>query len=235
MSETTAMLFALTSPHPSLSIEDFNSWYDTRHAPSRAACPGVHNVSRFEARDELKTSAGWTPTPWNWLAMYELESEDALKTDAYQQARKDDGDDESKMFDFLSRRVYQLLSDRKRDGYSDVVSSGETRFLVVESAEPNQTSGLTQNVEKYLSNEAQGSNEFSKVPGWLRTSCWQLTDARDPRNWDQGEEGVAKFLSLHELENTDSASSILGLEDKTNDTFGLRTSERKLLTLWRQF
>lgn len=53
MPNITAMLFALTSPHPSLNLEDFNAWYDTRYALFCAASPSLHAISRFQAVSEV--------------------------------------------------------------------------------------------------------------------------------------------------------------------------------------
>ncbi|KAK3713669.1 hypothetical protein LTR37_008363 [Vermiconidia calcicola] len=234
MPHTTAMLFALTSPHQSLSLNDFNTWYDNRHAPSRAACPGVHSVCRFRAEDDTSAekaealrkggSLSARIEPWSWLAMYELENEDALKTDQYKKAREEDGDDESKMFDFLSRRVYKVLSDKRRDDYTQFATSGKTRYMTVVSLQPDASSELS-------------TEEFHDC------SRWELTDARDPRNWDVEQTGIARFLALHEWEEADVVFGSRELKEAVSTewrqtTIGRidpSTEERRLLKLWKQF
>lgn len=252
MAQTTAMLFALTSPHPSVSLEDFNKWYDSRHAPSRAACPGVHSVSRFRAEDDtspekaeaLRKGGSLSPKiePWTWMAMYELENESALQTDAYKKAREEDGDDESKWFDFLSRRVYKILSVKKRDDYADFASSGKTRYMTVVSIEPSESSGLSiQEFNDWY--EQEHVPMLSKCPGWLRSSRWELSDARDPRMWDIPQKGIARFLALHEWEDADAVFSSAELKESVStpwrkSTIGrinAETEERRLLKLWKQF
>lgn len=117
---------------------------------------------------------------WQWLAMYELESEDVLQKPEYKQAKEDNGDDESKMFDFLSRRVYKLLSsDKRRDNYEEyaATAAGNTRYIGMNSLEP---SGLSEQ-EFHGRLESEHIPLMSKVPGWLRSSRWELIDARDPR------------------------------------------------------
>ena len=251
MSNDTALLFALSSPHHSLSLEEFTTWYDTKHAPSRAACPGVHSVSRFRAEtDSSKQHAeafrkdGTSPTPWSWLAMYELESEEALATEAYKKAREADGDDESRMFDFLSRRIYRLFSDKKRVDYSTFIaaSGGRTRDLTMVSLEPDPGSDLS--VEEYHKwYEEEHVPMLAKCPGWLRTSRWELVDARDPRKWDVEQTGFAKFLTLHEWVDADVLYASPEVKDATTTPWrdkiiprcDAKTEERRLWRLWRQF
>ena len=257
MPESTALLFALTSSHPSLSLEDFNNWYDTRHAPSRAACPGVHSVCRFEAVDRvseekeraIQNSNGamtaHKESHWHWVAMYELESEGALQTEAYKKAREDDGDDESKMFDFLSRRVYKVLSDRRREDYTEHISTHtgkNSRFIAMVSLEPDADSDITE--EEFIDwYEKEHIDLLSKCPGWLRSSRWELLDARDPRNWEQTQSGIAKFLALHEVEDADAVYASAELQEavatpwreKIMEHRNKKTEEQRLLTLWKQF
>jgi len=67
--------FLLVLMQPPDDIEDeFNAWYDTEHVPERLAVPGVLTAIRFSC-----VSAA---TP-KYLAMYDLESETVLESDAY--------------------------------------------------------------------------------------------------------------------------------------------------------
>lgn len=251
MSNSTAMLFALTSPHSGLSEEEFNSWYDTRHAPSRASCPGVLGVSRFHAEnDPSKQHAesfrkGESSFPWTWLAMYELESEEALKTEQYVKAREDDGDDESMMFDFLSRRVYKKFSDKRRDDYDTfaTASASRSRDLTMVSLEPDGTSDLS--VEEFNRwYEEEHVPALARCPGWLRSSRWELLDARDPRDTDgEQQKGFAQFLTLHEWEDADVLYASQEVKEALSTPWRERviprcdakTEERRLFRLWKQF
>jgi antibiotic biosynthesis monooxygenase (ABM) superfamily enzyme len=58
--------------------QEFNHWYNTVHVPEIIAVPGFIRGRRFQrvSGDEIK-----------YMALYELESLDALKSDAYKQAR----------------------------------------------------------------------------------------------------------------------------------------------------
>ena len=253
MPNTKAMLFALTARHPSISVQDFDQWYDTRHAPSRAACPGVHSVSRFEAvndvsaqkEEALKASDGAMSAhvskegEWQWVAIYELDSEDALKTDEYKKAREADGDDETKMFDFLSRRVYSLISDQRCKDYEQKVTTG-MRYIAMNSFQPEDTS--EQDFHDWY--EQEHIPMLSKVPGWLRSSRWQLTDARDPRRWEEVQtSNVAKYLALHEVEDADAVYASEQLQAAVSTPWRNEViagcdkvkEEGRLLKLWKQF
>lgn len=251
-----AMLFALSSPQASLSLEEFNLWYDNRHAPSRAACPGVHHVSRFRSENDTSKdhaaafrkggSSSANSLPWTWLAMYELDSEQALQTDNYKKAREEDGDDESRMFDFLSRRVYRVISDKKRDDYGafTAASEGRTRDLTMVSLEPDPSSDLSvDELNRWYEDEHVPL--LAKCPGWLRSSRWELVDARDPRESgsDAVQTGFARFLTLHEWEAADVVYASPEVKDAITTPWrdrviprcDAKTEERRLLRLWKQF
>lgn len=56
---------------------DFNQWYDEVHLPEVLACPGFASAARFECTNGQP----------RYLAIYELESEDALTTPELQRVR----------------------------------------------------------------------------------------------------------------------------------------------------
>jgi hypothetical protein len=58
--------------------EEFNRWYEERHLPDILACPGFVSCTRFECVGEREP---------RYLAIYELESEDALTTPEMQRVR----------------------------------------------------------------------------------------------------------------------------------------------------
>lgn len=67
-----ALLMAMMEPKPEMEGE-FNDWYDTEHTPHRAALPGFLSARRLICLD------GWP----KYLAVYDLDSLDALKTPSY--------------------------------------------------------------------------------------------------------------------------------------------------------
>jgi hypothetical protein len=67
--------FLLVLMQPPENIEEeFNAWYDTEHVPERLSVPGVLTAIRFAS-----VSAA---TP-KYLAIYDLETESVLDSDAY--------------------------------------------------------------------------------------------------------------------------------------------------------
>jgi hypothetical protein len=67
--------FLLVLMQPPANIEEeFNAWYDSEHVPERSAVPGVLTAIRFSSI---------TAAAPKYLAMYDLESESVLESDAY--------------------------------------------------------------------------------------------------------------------------------------------------------
>jgi hypothetical protein len=69
------LLMAIMEPDP-LHDEEFNAWYDLEHIPQILSIPGVVKATRWVC------VAGWP----RYLAAYDLEHIDVLKSDAYRQA-----------------------------------------------------------------------------------------------------------------------------------------------------
>ena len=59
------------------SEDDFNRWYNETHLPEVLACPGFRSAARYEC----------TQGEPHFLAVYELDDEDALQTPELQQVR----------------------------------------------------------------------------------------------------------------------------------------------------
>lgn len=66
-------LLVVTMDVPPEHEAELNRWYDEEHLPERASLPGFLSARRFVAREG----------PSKYLAVYELESADALESDAY--------------------------------------------------------------------------------------------------------------------------------------------------------
>jgi hypothetical protein len=67
--------FLLVLMQPPVNIEEeFNAWYDSEHVPERSAVPGVLTAIRFSS---ISAAAP------KYLAMYDLEAESVLESDAY--------------------------------------------------------------------------------------------------------------------------------------------------------
>ena len=60
---------------------EFNDWYNRHHVPERVSVPGILNGRRYELSDGDEAP--------KYLAIYELENEAVLHSDAYLQNVKD--------------------------------------------------------------------------------------------------------------------------------------------------
>jgi hypothetical protein len=80
---------------------EFNRWYNEKHLPEVLACPGFVSAARYEC----------TQGEPRYIAVYELESEDALRTPEMQSVRGW-GD----MFPFVRNfheRIYTLVHEQR--------------------------------------------------------------------------------------------------------------------------
>lgn len=67
--------FLLVLMQPPANIEEeFNAWYDTEHVPERLSVPGVLTAIRFSSV---------TAAPPAYLAVYDLQNEQVLDSEAY--------------------------------------------------------------------------------------------------------------------------------------------------------
>jgi hypothetical protein len=57
--------------------EEFNTWYDNVHGPAVIGVPGIVNCQRFELSDAQFSLS--KPSPWKYLALYEIETDDLAK------------------------------------------------------------------------------------------------------------------------------------------------------------
>ncbi len=67
---SNTILFSEMTPPPGKEGE-FNTWYDTHHIPIRMAVPGFHGAQRYVREGS------------NYLAVYDMESEETLASAAY--------------------------------------------------------------------------------------------------------------------------------------------------------
>lgn len=66
-------LLMVTMEPPASHEDEFNDWYDNEHFPQRRGLPGFTSGSRWVCLD------GWP----RWLALYDLESIEAMRSEAY--------------------------------------------------------------------------------------------------------------------------------------------------------
>ena len=91
-------------PPTILLVDDedgFNAWYDEEHVPLRLAVPGFLNARRYKAAE-----ANWP----RYLALYDLESVDVLKTSQYARLAQERSDVAECDLPGVSKRGHAAIS-----------------------------------------------------------------------------------------------------------------------------
>lgn len=112
-----AILMVSMEPPASLE-EEFNDWYDTEHFPQRRALAGFESAARWVCIE------GWP----RWLALYELESIDALQGAAYREVSGAQSTPWSRRI--LPRTVGRTRVIAQQLGETQLPLSAATRLLV---------------------------------------------------------------------------------------------------------
>ncbi|KAH8812826.1 hypothetical protein F5884DRAFT_786498 [Xylogone sp. PMI_703] len=190
------MLFVLTSAKGStVDEEKFNIWYDTDHVPLRRSCPGVLDAARYQATD------GKLP---EWLASYELESVDVLESEPYKAQWAGMPDWERRMLTdltVLDRRVYRLLSRKTSVDYDSRAKEGHVFQYV--GLEPSAQLDSPE-LDRWYAEEHVPL--LSSVPGWLRSTRWELVDAKGAAGSrpNDNADKIPRFMAIHEWESAES-------------------------------
>lgn len=97
---TAALLYVITSPDSSISEQRYQDWYDAEHLPARLTVPGVSSALRYKAQRDKK-----------WLAFYDLESTEVLKSKEYIALKEKASETERELMDKVNmdRRIYKLI------------------------------------------------------------------------------------------------------------------------------
>ncbi len=77
--------------------KEFNDWYTNQHIPDVVSVPGIVAAQRYKLAD-VQAGAG-APSPWKYLAIYEIETDDLKATFDALQSRV--GSDQMVMTDSL--------------------------------------------------------------------------------------------------------------------------------------
>lgn len=190
------MLFVLTSTTGSkVDEEKFNTWYDTDHAPLRRSCPGVLNAARYKAGDNKLPE---------WLATYELETVEVLESEPYKAQWAKAPDWERQMLGdlaILDRRVYSFISRKTAQDYATRAREGHVfQFVGLEPSAHLDKAEL----DRWYAEEHVPL--LSSVPGWLRSTRWELVDAKGAAgsrpNANEGR--IPRLMAIHEWESPES-------------------------------
>lgn len=167
---TAAILFSQMEP-PAPLTEEFHAWYETDHIPARMALPGFQGARRFRALDGAPA----------YLAVYELDNLDALKTEEYLQLKAAPS--------ALTGRMLGLVSGFTRftcEQTADIGSPARGGYLsVVAFAVPGE---FTAAFDDWY--ESEHVPMLLEAGDWLRVRRYRVLD---------GTGGPWTHLALHEL------------------------------------
>lgn len=183
MTGPAGLLYVLSEPG-AVPEAEFHDWYDTEHAPARLTVPGVRAGHRYRAADRR--------TP-GWLACYDLDSTDILRTPAYARLRRRNPR-ERRLIDRLSvldRRVYELLDEHGGgDGEfaADQPARDQPAVLLSVAMSTADEASMQALHDWYV---AEHIPMLHAVPGWRGTRRYRRVEGSGPY-----------LLVLHDLDST---------------------------------
>jgi hypothetical protein len=190
----------------------FNTWYDEEHVPLRLAVPGFLNARRYKAAEDDGP---------RYLALYDLESVDVLKTNQYQglaQERSQRETDMLRRIPMMDRRVARLVLDGP-----EWTKDAPYQLIVCMSPPPG---GEDDFVDWYRQEHIR---MLLAVPGWRRVRLFQQVEGDGPA-----------FMAVHELETPDvfeqpNYAKSIGTPWRQRIRSSVSRYERNLFKLWRSF
>jgi hypothetical protein len=125
--------FLLVLMQPPENIEEeFNAWYDTEHVPERLAVPGVLTAIRFSSVSAAAPK---------YLAMYDLESEAVLESDAYKRVAGENSSPWTKRVTGKTK-VYRSIGNQIYPGNAVTSRSARATVLRFRGLEASASEGL---------------------------------------------------------------------------------------------
>ena len=165
-----ALLFSQMEP-PAPRLQEFHDWYETDHIPARMVLPGFRGARRYRALEG---------TP-EFLAVYEMDSLDAVATDGYRAVKQDPSE--------LTRDMLGCVEGFTRYTLQEVQDAGETTtgayLSVVAFAVPEEDEAQ---FDRWYGQEHVGL--LLQAQDWLRVRRSRVVD---------GDGGPWTHFALHEL------------------------------------
>jgi hypothetical protein len=173
------LLVAFMNP-PADDEAGFNAWYDEEHVPLRLEVPGFLSARRYRVPEGSPYAAEDGP---KYLALYDLESVDVLRTRAYLRLAEERSERERDMLariPMMDRRVGELVLD------GESWTADPPYQLVVCMTPP--PGGEDDFVDWYRQEHIR---MLLAVPGWRRVRLFRQVEGTGPA-----------FMAVHELETT---------------------------------
>lgn len=213
MQTPQALLLVLSrAPLNTRDRTEFEKWYELDHAPARLRVDGINTARVYRERS----------TASNFLAYYDLESVETLRSPSYSALRAKRSEHERQVMATipqLVRRVYRKVGPDAGGDTSDIC--GKILLGVWWSPAPGTESDFhAWYAEEHLP-------LLMEVPGWLRV-----------RRYEQFEGSGPRFLALHDIADA-SAFATKEYERATNTPWRdrvvaqRREFERHDYDLWR--
>jgi len=165
------LLAAFMNP-PADDEAAFNAWYDEEHVPNRLAVDGFLNGRRYKAAE--------ADGP-RYLALYDLESLDVLRGEAYQRLNKERSQREKEMLariPMIDRRVLQLVI----DGLAWTDAPPYQLIVCMTPPSGSELDFVSWYREEHI-------RMLLDVPGWRRVRLFEQIEGQGPA-----------FMAVHELE-----------------------------------
>lgn len=181
------MLYVVSSPGPKVPLDEFNKWYDEDHIPLRRSVTGVLNAARYVAVDNKEPE---------WIATYELEDVAVLESPAYLDQWKTQTDYDKDILGrcaIIDRRVYKCTFDKRSPDYDQ----HDQKLYQPVALAPGPKLEESDFHGWYLDEHIP---MLSAVPGWLRSSRWELCSDSVRPNGVRNADGspVSPYLAIHE-------------------------------------
>lgn len=203
MAPVPGLLYVTMQPHAELPDSVFHDWYNNEHGPTRLRLPFVTNGFRYRAADLDGENAGSKEKP-EWVALYDIPDMNALNSEAYLALRgpplKSEREAATMKKIHVDRRVYDLVSDKKKEGYKDledVDAEGKVGGVLV-SVTAILKPGADEEEYKRWSEE-EHAPLLSKVPGWRRSRRFKYSSVVKPLG-PADEIKHIEYMALHEYD-----------------------------------
>ncbi|OJD30164.1 alpha beta hydrolase [Diplodia corticola] len=209
MAPVPGLLYVTMQPHPELPDSVFHDWYNNEHGPTRLRLPFVANGYRYRAADldgdaaDADGRKGSKEKP-EWVALYDIPDMNALNSEAYLSLRgpplKSEREATTMKKIHVDRRVYDLMSDKKKEGYKeldDVDAEGKVGGVLVSVTAILKPGADEAEYKRWA--EDEHVSLLSKVPGWRRSRRFKYSAVVKPLG-PADEVKHTEYIALHEYD-----------------------------------
>jgi len=199
MKQNAIIIVKLDSPTSRES--EWNSWYNTTHAPARLAVPGFNGVRRFMQLGNTMPQCT-SPGEPKYLTVYEIDSPNVVNHEAYINNKNREIALPPDSFEFLTNNTSRLARGIYKQKFPEVkYQIPPTQFLLVESY--NVPGNRQQEFNAWI-----GSEYFPavlKTPGIINCRSFKLTGEVPPRTINGG--SLSEFLAIYDVEDPEALNS----------------------------